>query len=221
LHIANLFHSLLHSHNLQSYNYCHRQYHNYFYCSHGHALDTAQLAAAGLHWTRRLLDWNSLRRMQHSNCLTATHTLSYKPLAGQWTTCLISLLRCHLVDRCCRATLPGLAYCWVITIALSLVMSPRGRESLPSVVYWWKEWGYVTSPRESTEFPRPPTSCCAIHVTIYVCACVCVCVCARARVWVCSTIRELNGKSQFFISFLNICLLCFLPYSDQVLHVIE
>jgi hypothetical protein len=30
-----------------------------------------------------------------------------------------------------------------------------GRECLPSVVYWWKEWGYVMSPRESTEFTRP------------------------------------------------------------------
>jgi hypothetical protein len=27
------------------------------------------------------------------------HTLSYKPLVGQWTTCLVSLLRCHLVYR--------------------------------------------------------------------------------------------------------------------------
>jgi hypothetical protein len=29
-------------------------------------------------------------------------------------------------------------------------------ECLLSAVYWWKEWGYVTSPRESTEFTRPP-----------------------------------------------------------------
>jgi hypothetical protein len=92
-------HSLLHSLDLQSHNYCHRQYHNYLSCSHCHSLGTAQLIAAGLHSTRRLLDWNSLRRMQHSNCLTAAHTLSYKPLARQWTTCLVFLLRCHLVYR--------------------------------------------------------------------------------------------------------------------------
>jgi hypothetical protein len=37
--------------------------------------------------------------MLHFNCLTAAHTLSYKPLVGQWTTCLVSLLCCHLVYR--------------------------------------------------------------------------------------------------------------------------
>jgi hypothetical protein len=31
--------------------------------------------------------------------VTTAHTLSYKPLVGQWTTCLVSLLRCHLVYR--------------------------------------------------------------------------------------------------------------------------
>jgi uncharacterized membrane protein YidH (DUF202 family) len=47
-------HSLLHSHNSQShnYNYCHLQHHNYLSCSYCHSLDTAQLVAAGLHWTQ-------------------------------------------------------------------------------------------------------------------------------------------------------------------------
>jgi hypothetical protein len=36
----------------------------------------------------------------------------------------------------------------------ALVTSPLAG-GLFSVVYWWKEWGYVTSPRESTEFTRP------------------------------------------------------------------
>jgi hypothetical protein len=53
-------HSLLHSHNLQSYNYCHRQYHNYLSCSHCHSLDTAQLVAAGLHWTQWFHDPHSV-----------------------------------------------------------------------------------------------------------------------------------------------------------------
>jgi hypothetical protein len=49
-------HSLLHSHNLQSYNYLHRQYHNCLSCSHCHSLDTT-------------MDFNSLRRMLPSNSL--------------------------------------------------------------------------------------------------------------------------------------------------------
>jgi hypothetical protein len=79
---------------------------------------------------------------------------------------LATLLPSRRVDRCCWATLPGVAYCWVVTIALSLVTSPRRRGCLASVLYWLKEGGYVTSPRESTEFAQPPTSCCAIHVTL-------------------------------------------------------
>jgi hypothetical protein len=74
-------HSLLHSHNLQSYNYCHRQYHNYLSCSHCHSPNTAQLVAAGLHWTRRLLEWNSLRRMQHSVSLLFCRLFIPLPIA--------------------------------------------------------------------------------------------------------------------------------------------
>jgi hypothetical protein len=47
----------------------------------------------------RFAHYNCTRRLLHFNCLTAAHTHSYKPLVGQWTTCLISLLHCHLVYR--------------------------------------------------------------------------------------------------------------------------
>jgi hypothetical protein len=52
-------------------------------------------------------------------CLTPDHRLSYKPLVGQWSTRLVSLLRCHRVYR-----LPSKAarvvYCSIATNVLRL-----------------------------------------------------------------------------------------------------
>jgi hypothetical protein len=95
------------------------------------AVSQTQLVGAGLHWTRRLLDWNSLRGMQHSNCLTAARTLSYKPLAGQWTTCLVSLLRCHLVYRLPTAVVTRLACC--LTSCLPALLGNAARAAYSSL----------------------------------------------------------------------------------------
>jgi hypothetical protein len=63
--------------------------------------------------------------MQHSNCLTAAHTLPYKPLAVQWTTCLVSLLRFTLFTDCLAAVVTRLACC--LTSCLPVLLGNAAR----------------------------------------------------------------------------------------------
>jgi hypothetical protein len=72
--------------------------------------------------------------------------------------CLATAVYQRRVYRCCHATLAGRSVyrCCHTMVGSACYVTAGGRECLPSGVYWWKEWGYVTSPRESTEFTRPP-----------------------------------------------------------------
>jgi hypothetical protein len=99
LHIANLFHIRSYIHTI--YNYTSTAMCSIPNTSPYVVLPCTRYSSTRSCWTS--LD-SAIARLEltpanETFCLTAAHTLSYKPLVGQWTTCLVSLLRCHLVYR--------------------------------------------------------------------------------------------------------------------------
>jgi hypothetical protein len=99
-------HSLIHLYNLQFHKYCHLQCRNYFSCcSHCHALDTTQLVAVGLHWTRWFHDPHSVAT-NHRIATTALGDFLIQTVfvwSQTNSTCCSAcfLYRCLLPVACC------------------------------------------------------------------------------------------------------------------------
>jgi hypothetical protein len=108
LDIANLFHSLVHSHNSQLHKYCHPQYHKYFYCC------------------RRLLGFNC------THCVTLDHKLSQHRLTSHTFPPAIYTVACYLLRVSTAVSCVTLQ--WVaqpVTVAVSApVTSPLAGEGV-------------------------------------------------------------------------------------------
>jgi hypothetical protein len=112
-------HSLLHSHDLQSHTYCHRQYHKFFSCTHCHALGTTELVAAGLHWTRWFQDPHSVATNHTIGILHVPDSLATTAL-GDFLIHTVSLLitRSGLLRVHDSLATTALGGCYILTDSL-------------------------------------------------------------------------------------------------------
>jgi hypothetical protein len=156
-------HSLLHLHNLQFHNYCHRQYHNYFSCwSYCYSLDTTQLVVSGLHLILNTSNWLNthysllLNSVCCSLCRLGTDNLENTSLLGNRYQVLLSGVSTYALPSNSRCTDSPVA--WRHSLARKGVYQALRNDGRSGDM--WRHSrerrGHVT-----------PTSCCAIHVTIH------------------------------------------------------